>query len=193
MDKTRFLHLTRVALLASTALALSQLTHAQPDGDDGPPPLQLPNGQYITPVAPLAGAIQQPLNPGLSGHPNFVAGEAVRSQLSPDGTTLAIICAGQNSLYMPAGILDTANSTQYIFLYNVAGANKTNPRLSQVIQQANAHVGLVWSPDGNTLYAAGGNDDAVYVYTKSGATFTAAGTIVLGHTSTHANADVTLL
>jgi YVTN family beta-propeller protein len=192
MDKTRFLHLTRVALLASTALALSQLTHAQPDGDDGPPPLQLPDGQYITPVAPLAGAIQQPLNPGLSGHPNFVAGEAVRSQLSPDGTTLAIICAGQNSLYMPAGILDTANSTQYIFLYNVAGANKTNPRLSQVIQQANAHVGLVWSPDGNTLYAAGGNDDAVYVYTKSGATFAAAGTIALGHTGTHANKGIGL-
>ena len=39
-----------------------------------------------------------------------------------------------------------------------------------MIQQTNAHVGLVFSPDGNTLYAAGGNDDAVYVYTKSGGT-----------------------
>jgi hypothetical protein len=52
-----------------------------------------------------------------------------------------------------------------------------------VIQQTNAaHVGLVFSPDGNTLYAAGGNDDAVYVYNKSGGTFiTPATQIALGH------------
>ena len=53
--------------------------------------------------------------------------------------------------------------------------------LTQVIQQVNAHVGLVFSPDGNTLYAAGGSDDAVYVYTKSGGRFTAATPIALGH------------
>ena len=53
--------------------------------------------------------------------------------------------------------------------------------LKQVIQQTNAHVGLVFSPDGNTLYAAGGNDDAVYVYTKSGSGFAAAAPIALGH------------
>ena len=74
-----------------------------------------------------------------------------------------------------------ANSTQYIFLYNVEGANKARPVLTQVIKQMNAHVGLVFSPDGNTLYAAGGNDDAVYVYTKSGGSFTAAAPIALGH------------
>jgi YVTN family beta-propeller protein len=142
---------------------------------------QLATGQYITPTV-IAGSVQQPLNPGLSAYPNFVAGEAVKSQLSPDGTTLAIICAGQNSLDNAAGSLDSANSTQYIFLYNVAGANKTKPALTQVIQQTNAHVGLVFSPDGNTLYAAGGNDDAVYVYNKSGGTFITPGTqIALGH------------
>ena len=53
--------------------------------------------------------------------------------------------------------------------------------LTQVIKQVNAHVGLVFSPDGNTLYAAGGNDDAVYVYTRSGGSFTAAAPIALGH------------
>jgi YVTN family beta-propeller protein len=152
---------------------------------------QLATGQFITPTV-IAGSIQQPLNPGLPAYPNFVAGEAVRSQLSPDGTTLAIICAGQNSLDNAAGSLDPANSTQYIFLYNVADANKTKPALTQVIQQTNAHVGLVFSPDGNTLYAAGGNDDAVYVYNKSGGTkrmhhksgdtFTTPGTLIaLGH------------
>ena len=112
MDMTRFSRLTRTALLASTALALPHLTQAQPDGDDGPPPLRLATGQYVTPAAPMAGAVQQPLTPGLAAYPDFVAGEAVRSQLSPDGTTLAIICAGQNSLYKPDGTVDVANSTQ---------------------------------------------------------------------------------
>jgi hypothetical protein len=111
-----------------------------------------------------------------------VAGQALRSQLSPDGTTLAIICAGQNSLFDATGTaIDVANSTQYIFLYNVAGANKASPLLTQVIKQNNAHVGLVFSPNGNTLYAAGGADDVVYVCTKSGATWTAAGSIPLNH------------
>jgi YVTN family beta-propeller protein len=194
MDNTRSTRLLHAALLASTMWAVPHLAHAQRDAPaDRDGALQLATGQYITPVA-MAGAVQQALNPGLAGYPNFVAGEAVRSQLSPDGTTLAIICAGQNSLYMPSntGTIDAANSTQYIFLYNVAGANKRNPKLSQVIQQANSHVGLVWSTDGNTLFAAGGNDDAVYVYTRSAAAFTAAGTIALGHTSTHANKGIGL-
>ncbi len=39
----------------------------------------------------------------------------------------------------------------------------------------------MFSPDGNTLYAAGGNDDAVYVYTKSGDSFAPAPPIALGH------------
>src|SRR5262245_18666322 len=51
----------------------------------------------------------------------------------------------------------------------------------QVLKQTNSHVGLVFSPDGNTLYAAGGNDDAVYVYTKTGGSFAAAAPIALGH------------
>jgi DNA-binding beta-propeller fold protein YncE len=141
---------------------------------------RLPSGQYVTPTA-IKDAVQQYLNPGLPAYANFIAGEAVRSRLSPDGTTLAVLTAGQNSLYKPDGTVDAANSTQYVFLYNVEGPNKANPALTQVIKQVNAHVGLVFSPDGNTLYAAGGNDDAVYVYTKSGGSFTAAAPIALGH------------
>src|SRR5258708_34663624 len=79
------------------------------------PPLELATGQYVTPTA-LRGAVQQFLNPGLSAYPNFVAGEAVRSQLSPDRGTLAVPCAGQNSLHKPAGPLDGASSTHFNFL-----------------------------------------------------------------------------
>jgi len=130
----------------------------------------------------MRGAVQQLLNPGLPAYPNFVAGEAVRSQLSPDGKTLAILCAGQNSLYKPDGNVDTAASTQFIFLYDVSGAQKQAPHLTQVIQQTNSHVGLVFSPDGSTLYATGGNDDAVYAYGKSRGSWVRVATIKLGHT-----------
>ena len=177
MNPLRTKRLLKLGVLASAVL-LALSARADLPGNTGA--LPLPTGQYITPTF-IRGALQQYLNPGLAAYPNFVAGEAVRSQLSPDGTTLAIICAGQNSLYKPDGTVDTANSTQYIFLYNVTGANKAAPALTQVIKQANAHVGLVFSPDGNTLYAAGGNDDAVYVYTNTGGSFTAAPPIALGH------------
>lgn len=144
--------------------------------------LPLPTGQYITPTI-IKGSVQQYLNPGLPDYPNFVAGEAVRSQLSPDGRTLAIITAGQNSLDKADGSLDSVNSTQFIFLYDVEGANKSKPALQQVIQQVNAHVGLAFSPDGQTLYAAGGADDAVYVYARTGAAWAPASKIALGHSN----------
>jgi len=178
----RLNRMTQTALLASTVLVGPQFAFAERntaiDGNNGT--LPLPTGQYVTPKV-LTGAVQQALNPGLPAYPDFVAGMAVRSQLSPDGKTLAIICAGQNSLRSASAATDTANSTQYIFLYDVAGGNSTSPVLAQVIKQANAFVGLVWAPDGNTLYAAGGNDDVVYAYSRSGGTFAASGQIALGH------------
>src|SRR5262245_18024312 len=182
------------ALTSATLLALS--THASlhernpdqqqnnnrqdHDDDDRPRGTVLPSGQYVTPTE-MRDAFQQFLNPGMPAYPNFIAGEAVRSRLSPDGTTLAILTAGQNSLYKPGGTVDVANSTQYIFFYNVEGANRARPALTQVIKQVNSHVGLAFSLDGNTLYAAGGNDDAVYVYTRSGGVFAAAVPIPLNH------------
>jgi YVTN family beta-propeller protein len=180
MNAYRLNRLLTAGLLASAAFVASQAAHAARPGDADNGTLPLPTGQYITPTA-IPGAVQKFLNPGLAAYPTFVAGEAVRSQLSPDGTTLAIITAGQNSLYTPTGSTDVANSTQYIFLYNVAGANKANPLLSQVIKQTNAYVGLVFSADGNTLYAAGGNNDLVVVYAKAAGTFSQAATIPLGH------------
>jgi YVTN family beta-propeller protein len=199
MTKRSLQHLLKVSVLTSAALLTlsaradlqerkddrqerkdDRRDHDDDDRQEHKGLLPLATGQFITPMV-IDGAVQQFLNPGLTDYPDFVAGEAVRSQLSPDGTTLAIITAGQNSLYKPNGTVDVANSTQFIFLYNVEGANKANPVLTKVIKQVNAHVGLVFSPDGNTLYAAGGNDDAVYVYTRSGGSFTAATPIALGH------------
>jgi Phosphoesterase family/Lactonase, 7-bladed beta-propeller len=139
-----------------------------------------PPGLYVTPKV-LAKAVQQDLNPGLAKYPNFVAGQAVKAVVSPDGKTLAILTAGMNSLFDSTGVVDTAASTQFLFLYDISGANKTSPVLKQVIQQLNAHVGLVWAPDSQTLYAAGGCDDAVYAYSNNGASFVLKTAISLGH------------
>jgi DNA-binding beta-propeller fold protein YncE len=168
--------------IAASGMMPSLAVHAQSPNHTDPAAVQTATGQYITPTA-LRGALQQFLNARLPGYPDFVAGEAVRSQLSPDGSTLAILCAGQNSLVLPNGNTDNANSTQFIFLYDVSGAHKQQPVLMQVIQQKNAHVGLVFSPDGSTLYAAGGRDDAVYAYGKSGSSWVPTATIQLGHTA----------
>jgi len=189
----------RVAALVLGIVALvcaRSITTAKADDDNNQSPT--PPGLFITPTA-LPNAVQQVLSPGLAlpyfatNYPNFVAGEAVRAVVSPDGNTLAILTAGMNSLYFPntcdpgtpncaVGKLDTAASTQFLFLYDISGANKTSPVLKQVIQQPNAHVGLVWSPDSKSLYAAGGCDDAVYVYTNNSASFALSGKISLGHT-----------
>lgn len=167
-------------VVATSAAAMWLPSRADAQAQWSDLPQQLVTGQYITPTA-LRGAVQQPLNPQLPAYPGFVAGEAVRSQLSPDGKTLAILCAGHNSLVKPDGTTDAAASTQFIFLYDVSGSHRQSPLLKQVIQQTNAHVGLVFSPDGGTLYATGGVDDAVYAYQQSGDTWSLSNTIALGH------------
>src|SRR6202023_21613 len=179
----RFDELPKAIVLAWTILVFAGLANAQPrarldDEDDKKPPP--PPGLYITPTA-LANAVQQPLNPGLTNYPSFVAGQAVKAVVSPDGNTLAILTAGMNSLYDSTGVVDQAASTQFLFLYDVAGSNKSGPLLKQVIQQPNAHVGLVWAPSSQTIYAAGGCDDAVYAYTNNGSSFALSAKISLGH------------
>jgi len=200
MRMCRFDGFSKSLVLALTVLVFAGLTNAQDwqhdrDADKKSP---TPPGLFITPKV-LHGAVQQDLNPGLAlpyfaaNYPNFVAGEAVKALVSPDGKTLAILTAGMNSLYFPnncepgtpgcaVGTIDASASTQFLFLYDISGANKTSPVLKQVIQQPNAHVGLVWSPDSKTLYAAGGCDDAVYAYTNNGSSFVLGAKIALGHT-----------
>jgi YVTN family beta-propeller protein len=180
MKKTsRYLGLVALGVTAC-AVTLSPRARAESNQHSSAARQQLSTGQYVTPTA-LPGAVQQFLNPGLIAYPGFVAGEAVRSQLSPDGATLAVLCAGQNSLDKPDGSTDVAASTQFIFLFDVSGGHQQSPLLTQVIQQKNAHVGLVFSPDGTALYVAGGSDDAVYAYAKGGAAWTLSKKIPLGH------------
>jgi DNA-binding beta-propeller fold protein YncE len=192
MKAFKYNRLLQVSLLVSTILIAPGMVEAQGntliDGNDGV--LPTPPGLFVTPTAPLTNAIQQQLNPGLTNYPDYVAGEAVKAVVSPDGKILAILTAGFNSLYKPLvpgspAKVDTAASTQFIFLYDVSGPNKSKPVLMQVIQQLNSHVGLVWAQNSKTLYATGGCDDAVYVYSGRGSNsspvFVQSAKISLGH------------
>ena len=173
--------LNRSSLALQSSLVAAALAAAFQVRADAP----LATGQYVTPDV-VPGAVRQPLNPGLAAYPNFVASMAVRSQLSPDGSTLAVITAGHNGLYKlnaagTGATSDAANSGQYLFIYDVSGPNKANPARLQVLQVTNAHVSLAFAPDGNSIYVGGGADDVVYVYAKSSGTWAASGSIALGH------------
>jgi YVTN family beta-propeller protein len=190
MKLFKYNRLLKASLLVPALLIGVCTMHAQTntliDGNDGV--LPTPPGLFVTPTAPLTEAKQQPLNPGLANYPDYIAGEAVKAVVSPDGKILAILTAGFNSLYKayvagsPATV-DTAASTQFIFLYDVSGNNQKSPVLVQVIQQLNSHVGLVWAPNSQTLWATGGCDDAVYAYSssKKGSSFVQSAKISLGH------------
>jgi hypothetical protein len=171
--------LRKVVVLALAMVAFAGLANAQ-SNDGGNGKSSTPPGLFITPTA-LSHAVQQVLNPGLTNYPNFVAGQAVKAVVSPDGTTLAILTAGMNSLFDSNGNVDTTASTQFLFFYDITGANKKSPVLKQVIQQPNAHVGLVWASNSQTVYAAGGCDDAVYAYSNNGTSFALSSKIALGH------------
>src|SRR5260370_3338300 len=103
MKKQKFQALLKVAILASAAQIVMP-AHAEHERSDA---MRLATGQFITPTF-IRGAVQQFLNPGLPAYPNFVAGEAVRSQLSPAGTTLAGLPSRHNTADKPDGDPDPA-------------------------------------------------------------------------------------
>src|SRR4029077_17112794 len=101
MRMFRFNELPKAIVLVSTMLVFASLGNAQrntKDGDDDDKKSPTPPGLNITPTA-LPNADQQNLNPGLTNYPDFVAGQAVKAVVSPDGKTLAILTAGMNSLF----------------------------------------------------------------------------------------------
>jgi hypothetical protein len=80
----------------------------------------LPTGARITPEA-AEEAIFQPLNPDLPTHPDFLAGQAVTTTVSPDGHTLLILTSGYNRNYAPTGQSIPEESNEYVFVYDISG------------------------------------------------------------------------
>jgi DNA-binding beta-propeller fold protein YncE len=148
------------------------------DGDDDVAAPALPTGQHLTPAA-ATGADFRPLNPGLADFPHFLAGEAIRTEISPDGRTLLILTSGYNRLFDAGGKPIAADSGQYVFVFDIAG--KT-PVQRQVLHVPNTDMGLAFAPDGTRFYVAGGGDDDVHVFARGPAGWTEAGApIPLGH------------
>jgi DNA-binding beta-propeller fold protein YncE len=121
----------------------------------------IPNtGQEITPTAPT-GARFEPLNPDLADNPQYLAGQAVTSVVSPDGKTMLVLTSGYNLLDSSSGSRIPADSTQFVFVYDISG---NAPAKRQVIQVPNTYSGIVFDPTGTTFYVTGGVDDSVHAY-----------------------------
>src|SRR5438067_7601180 len=162
-------HTAAVAFLASiliTALHAQQL---------------IPNsGQRITPTAPT-GSSFVPLNPGLSDNPQYVAGQAVTTVVSPDGKTLLVLTSGYNRVNDSSGHVIPADSTQFVFVYDIS---QHRPNQKQVVQVPNTYSGIMFDPAGTSFYVSGGVDDNVHAYSLAeGGKWTEApgSTITLGH------------
>jgi hypothetical protein len=121
------------------AMALSSVMMMMPQVACGAPKSTfLPNGLYVTPTA-VPGSTYQALNPGLSQVPNFIAGGAFTTAVSPDGKTLLVLTGGYNDIEVSNG---TYNTNEYIFVFDIS--NK-KPAQTQVIQLPHTFVGILWA------------------------------------------------
>jgi YVTN family beta-propeller protein len=163
-------------LLALAGLLLLPLMGLGATGHAAP---VAPSGVRITPLA-AAGAHFTPLNPHLPDLPDYTAGQAVTTLISPDGETLLVLTSGYNRLYDADGKMIKAASNEYIFVYDIASGT---PKQSQTLQIPNAYMGLAFAPDGRHFYVSGGVDDDVHVFSAEGGRWSedAAALIKLGH------------
>jgi len=123
----------------------------------------LPNtGQQITPLAPRDATFSY-LNPGLSDEPQYLAGQAVTSVVSPDGKTLLVLTSGYNRLNSQStGLPIAADSTQFVFVYDISG--RRIPVQKQAIHVGNSYSGIAFDPSGTAFFVPGGVNDEVHIY-----------------------------
>ena len=87
----------------------------------------LPNmGRQISPLAPQ-GSTFEPLNPGLADNPNWLAGQAVTTLISPDKKTLLVLTSGYNRVFRTDDKIDAfgtyfnwPDSQEYVFVYDIS-------------------------------------------------------------------------
>src|SRR5579859_5278694 len=147
----------RPASFLVTAAALMACSVAWADADGK---TRIPTGQFITPLAAPGSSFER-LNPHLRNFPDYTVGQAMSEALSPDGTTLLILTSGYNRLNNAEGKQSALDSNEYVFVYDVSGAN---PKQTQVIQVPNSFAGIAFAPDGASFYVSGGQDDDVHLY-----------------------------
>jgi DNA-binding beta-propeller fold protein YncE len=124
-------------------------------------------GQVITPDG-APGAVFGPLNPHVSGRPDYVVGQAETALASPDGRTLLVLTSGYNKNRLPAGAIDPLTSTEFVFVFDIS---QGRPVQMQALPVANSFSGMAWAPDGKRFYVGGGQNDNVHVFAKGGSGF----------------------
>jgi len=152
-----------------------------PGASEEPPPQStaLPTGKFITPTA-ARGAIFQELNPALPNAPDVRVSGAAAVAASPNGRWLAIETSGYNRFYDRNGKTSPELSTDYLFLFDIAGAQ---PKPLQVVPLHATFQGLSWAPSSDRLFVSGGVDDAVVELARTDSTFSVARTLRLEHRS----------
>lgn len=148
------------------------IAHSQQD------PEVLPTGMRLTPLA-APGSAMQPLNPGLPTLPDFKAGMAVTTGLSPDGRTMLVLTSGFNQNLDANENVDPATSNEYVFVFDVSEGKARKTQILQI--HTNAFDGLAWNPNGKEFYVSGGPDDLVHVFDWRKDTWTEVTTVPLGH------------
>jgi hypothetical protein len=127
-------------------------------------------GQSITPLA-TAGSSFQFLDTGMIvtdpidaqvAPAEWLAGQAVSSAVSPDGSTLLVLTSGFNRVYQgPFPLFDPLMSNEYVFIYDITNHS---PVFKQAVPIPNAYHGLVWDPivANHAFYVSGGMGDAPF-------------------------------
>jgi YVTN family beta-propeller protein len=183
VNRNRYLKFTVLSIALLISLSTGSLLMGQNLINITAPVMSIPNQNVqITPFAPT-GAQFVLLNPGLSGLPNYVAGQAVTTVVGPFHQRLLVLTSGYNLLNNSAGNAIPADSTQFVFVYNISS---NVPALMQAIKVPNTYSGIVFDPSGKTFYVSGGVDDDVHIFDQgpTGYVERSGSPISLGHNNT---------
>jgi YVTN family beta-propeller protein len=161
MNRIRIFKCIALPGILANALMLVPFTIGQ--SNTGRPQI-LSTNQTITPLAPR-GAKYQPLNPNVHGLPDYTAGQAVTTVVSPDKKTLLVLTSGFNRWYYPdgpsRGKMNPAASSEWVFVFDISSATPTQ---KQAIAIPNSYSGIAFNPNGEEFYVSGGDDDNVHVF-----------------------------
>jgi DNA-binding beta-propeller fold protein YncE len=122
----------------------------------------LSTNQRATPLA-NPGASLDELKPGLREFPNYTAGGAISTVVSPDGSTLLVLTSGCNRLQGDTPQSSARNSNEYVFAFDL---ERSRPVQKQVLQVPETFAGIAFGSDNRSFYVSGGKDDDIHVFTK---------------------------
>ncbi len=151
--------------LALFLALISPLLYGCNSGGRGGATQFLPNmGQQITPLAPQDSQFET-LNPDLADKPDWLAGQAVVTVVSPDNTTLLVLTSGYNRVFDTSTPMPSrSDSNEYVFIYDIS---QSTPVKKRVLQIPNTYSGMVFDPSGKAFYASGGSDDNIHIFSQS--------------------------